>query len=112
MCAPDASLACLSTPTPFLPQPPNHPCSALNKAIAYVAARKQISAIRKAVRESMDSMDDADGAAEAAPAPQPAVAKAGRKAGSAKAPSARGKRSGGGSSRELVARAKKPEASG
>ena len=93
------------------PQPPNHPGSALNKAIAYVAARKQISAIRKAVRESMDSMDDADGASEAAPALQPAVAKAGRKAGSAKAPSARGTRSGGSSSRELVARAKKPEAS-
>lgn len=74
-----------------------------------MAARKQLSAIRKAVRESMDSMDEADRTAE--PAPAPAVAKAGRKAAGAKAPSARGRRSGNSSSRELVARAKKGEGS-
>ena len=105
----------ISTSLPAHPTAPRPPRSALNKAIAYVAARKQISAIRKAVRESMDSMDDADapasGTAGAAPARQPAVAKAGRKATAAKAPSTRGRRSGGSSSRELVARAKKADAS-
>jgi 2-isopropylmalate synthase len=85
--------------------------SALNKAIAYVAARKQISAIRKAVRESMDSMDEADRTAEPEPAPAPTVAKAGRKAAGAKAPATRGRRGSGSSSRELVARAKKAEGS-
>lgn len=93
-------------PHPTTPLP--LPRSALNKAIAYVAARKQLSAIRKAVRESMDSMDEADRTAK--PAPAPATAKAGRKAAAAKAPSARGRRSGS-SSRELVARAKKVEGS-
>lgn len=102
-------------PTPHT----RHTRSALNKAIAYVAARKQISAIRKAVRESMDSMDEADAspAAEPAPAPEPVAAKArrkavgGAKAAGAKAPGTRGRRSGG-ASRELVARANKAEASG
>lgn len=97
-------------------QCPSILCSALNKAIAYVAARKQISAIRKAVRESMDSMDDADGTAAPAPAREPAVAKAGRKTGGAKAPAkapaTRGRRSSSsGSSRELVARAEKADTS-
>lgn len=102
-----SSGSCPTHPHPASPLP--LPRSALNKAIAYVAARKQLSAIRKAVRESMDSMDEADRAVE--PAPAPAVGKAGRKASAAKGPSARGRRSGSSSSRELVARAKKGEGS-
>lgn len=104
-------LSCSSRPQPAPPSPslplptplhaPLHPCSALNKAIAYAAAKQQIRQLRDAAKSAAGSADDVEALA---PAPPAGKIKAGRAKAPAKAPagarSPRARRS-----RELLARA-------